>query len=116
MTDDTQKKNWFDRLGDLIFRWIIGVVKFAAAFVALIAGVAVVLYLGVFYISPSNFYDIHDHSSISRWLARCDTLDEELAVDILCWRSDECKMTRKEFATYQKRSAKYELHCEVNDE
>jgi hypothetical protein len=104
-------KRWATKIGGMVKSLIINVVKVIAVIVA----INVVMYLGVFYASPSSFYDIYDSSSTTRWLARCDTLEEELAIDIKCWRADDCKMTRKEFATYEKRLAKYELHCGLDD-
>ncbi len=108
MTDDTQQRDWGDKVRDFVSRWTINIVQVIVALVVINVGMQAVWW----YLDPVEYYDIFDHTWMSEMLSRCDSLEAELAADIKCRRDEACTMTRKEYAAYLERVDKYGLHCE----
>lgn len=105
--DDTQQRDWSDKISDAITRWTINIVQVIVAIVVLSG----LMQLGFFYLDTDDYYDIFGHTWVSETLARCDSLAEELTADQRCMNSSDCTLTRDELVAHEKGIAKYALHC-----
>lgn len=106
------KKEWGNKVGDFIYRWIINIVQVIVAIAIINVGMQAVWW----FFDSEEYYDIFGHTWMSDTLSRCDSLLVELEADWECIDSPACTMTRDELVGHEKRLAKIALHCEVSDE
>ena len=103
----------FERYGDALGNWlansILGTLQIIAALLVVVAAV----FIAIFYLSPEDYADDYadDYPGVTKILARCGHVEEELTLDKNCIDSGNCMLSRDELQTRHQNLERFLLFC-----
>ena len=103
----------FERYGDAFGNWLANSIIGTLQIIAVLLVVAAAVFIAIFYLSPEDYADNYadDYPGVTKILARCGHVEEELKLDKNCIDSGDYMLSRDELQTRHQNIERFLLFC-----